>query len=246
MTPRAIWKLNNKSLSANFTHQTLPFLSASQRQNKRRWRHQLSGKSHSVLEALPDPTFSILHFWSQIEVSSHGWYIPSVTQLIRMTVMVALSNQLEGEMRNWSRRVSSLDTHGLRRILIQSLLTGWSRGKYLKETWVNCGALMSISIPGNKQIIQSNKVFGVSPSCFLWRWTLFLTYPTRISLLIRTFTIGIVLSGRVLADCHISNSGVKRFSFVISSLSYSNILTNPKLPIFAILCEGIKLDLVLV
>ena len=46
------------------------------------------------------PTFSILHFWSQMEVSSHGWYIPSVTQLIRMTVMVALSNQLEGEIRN--------------------------------------------------------------------------------------------------------------------------------------------------
>ena len=111
---------------------------------------------------------------------------------------------------------------------------------------MNCGALMSISIPGNKQIIQSNKVLGVSRSCFLWSCTLFLTYPTRISLLIRTFTIGIVLSGRVLADCHISNSGVKRFSFVISSLSYSNILTNPKLPIFAILCEGIKLDLVLV
>ena len=40
-------------------------------------------------------TFSTSHFWSQTEVSSHGWYMPSVTQFTSITVMVALSNQLE-------------------------------------------------------------------------------------------------------------------------------------------------------
>ena len=40
-------------------------------------------------------TFSISHFWSHTEVSWHGWYMPNVTQLTRITVMVALSNQLE-------------------------------------------------------------------------------------------------------------------------------------------------------
>ena len=65
-----------------------------------------------------------------MEVSSQGWYMPRVTQLIRITVIVSRSNQLE-----W-RRVSSEgilgtnelaeldDTHGLRRILMQSLRTG--------------------------------------------------------------------------------------------------------------------------
>ena len=45
---------------------------------------------------LEDPsTVRKRHFLLQWFVSAHGLYIPSVTQLIRITVMVSLSNQLE-------------------------------------------------------------------------------------------------------------------------------------------------------
>ena len=92
--------------------------------------------------------FNIWHFWSHTVVSSHGWYMPSVTQLIRITVIVARSNQLKTkECQITLKRKHWYSTHGLDRILMQSLRIGWSKWKYLNDTSVNCGALISRSIP---------------------------------------------------------------------------------------------------
>ena len=40
-------------------------------------------------------TLSIRHRWLSQNSSTQGWYMPNVTQFIKMTIMVSLSNQLK-------------------------------------------------------------------------------------------------------------------------------------------------------
>ena len=73
--------------------------------------------------------------------------------------MVNLSNHLNAAPNCKLPTISSerkikFNTYGLNNILMHSFRIGWSKSKYLKETCVNCGPDMSISIPGKYEIIK--------------------------------------------------------------------------------------------
>ena len=56
---------------------------------------------------VPGLTFRILHLCVLQFPSSQGWYMPRVTQLNRITVMVRRSNQLERETQTWTFKIST-------------------------------------------------------------------------------------------------------------------------------------------
>ena len=81
-------------------------------------------------------TFKIRHFLLQVLESAQGLYIPSVMQLIRMTIIVTLSNQLKRKFDEIGKH-SDLNSYGFRTILMQSRLRGLFRWRILNDLFAN-------------------------------------------------------------------------------------------------------------
>ena len=81
-------------------------------------------------------TFKIKHFLLQVLESAQGLYIPRVMQLIRMTIIVTLSNHLKRKFIE-KGKLLGINSYGFRTILMQSRLRGLFRWRILNDLFAN-------------------------------------------------------------------------------------------------------------
>ena len=108
-------------------------------------------------------TFKIKHFLLQVLESAQGLYIPSVMQLIRMTIIVTLSNHLKRKFIE-KGKLLGINSYGFRTILMQSRLRGLFRWRILNDLFANWGQLTTNSISNTKNLICQIKMNFLKPS----------------------------------------------------------------------------------